>query len=100
MNLTEESFQKEIDSNDVIIIDFWADWCNPCKKVSPILDEISSEYNVMLGKINIDDFPKVAEKYDVFSIPTMIVFEKGVPVKTVIGAQPKHKLVQEFEGWL
>lgn len=100
MILTEESFQQDLDNNNVIIVDFWAEWCTPCKKVSPILDEISSEYNSIIGKINIDDYPKIAEKYNVSSIPTMIVFEKGVPVKTVIGAQPKHKLVQEFEGWL
>lgn len=100
MILTEESFQQELDSNNVIIVDFWAEWCSPCKKISPILDEISSEYNAIIGKINIDDYPKIAEKYNVTSIPTMMVFEKGVPVKTIIGAQPKHKLVKEFEGWL
>lgn len=100
MNLNSETFSKALQDNKVIIIDFWADWCGPCKKVAPILDEIVSEYNVPIAKVNVDEEISLSQKYDISTIPTLLVFEKGVPVKRVIGAQPKHKLVKEFEGWL
>lgn len=100
MNLNSETFSKALQDNKVIIIDFWADWCGPCKKVAPILDEIQAEYNIPIGKVHVDEEISLASKYDISTIPTLMVFENGIPVKTVIGAQPKHKLVKEFEGWL
>ena len=100
MNLNSETFSKALQDNKTIIIDFWADWCGPCKKVAPILDEIQAEYNIPVGKVHVDEEISLANKYDISTIPTLMVFENGIPVKTVIGAQPKHKLVKEFEGWL
>jgi thioredoxin 1 len=100
MNLNSETFSKALQDNKIIIIDFWADWCGPCKKVAPILDEIQAEYNIPVGKVHVDEEISLANKYDISTIPTLMVFENGIPVKTVIGAQPKHKLVKEFEGWL
>lgn len=100
MNLTDESFDKALDDNKIIIVDFWAEWCGPCRMVSPILDEIQKEYQVPIAKLNIDDYPQFADKYQIRSIPAMVVFENAVPVKTVIGARPKHVLVKEFEGWI
>lgn len=100
MNLTEENFESALSENNIVLVDFWADWCNPCKILSPILDEISQEYNLVIVKVDADAFPNLSNKYDVRSIPTMIVFEKSVPVKTIIGARPKHVLVKELEGWL
>lgn len=100
MNLTEENFESALAENNIVLVDFWADWCNPCKILSPILDEISQEYNLVIGKVDADAFPNLSNKYDVRSIPTMIVFENSVPVKTIIGARPKHVLVKELEGWL
>jgi thioredoxin 1 len=100
MKLDKDNFDEVLAKNTITIIDFWAEWCGPCRKVSPILDEISSEYNVVIGKLNVDEFPEIASKYNVSSIPNMIVFENGIPVKSIIGAQPKHKLIKEFESWL
>lgn len=100
MNLTSETFSKALEDNSVLIVDFWADWCGPCLKVLPILDEISSEYNIKIAKVHVDENPEIPSKYEVSSIPTIMVFEKGIPVKKIIGAKPKHKLVKELEGWL
>jgi thioredoxin 1 len=100
MILTEESFSQQVTSKNIMIVDFWAEWCGPCRRLSPILDEISSEYNIEIGKVNIDDYPELASKYNISSIPAIIVFEKGVPVKNIVGAQPKHKMIKELEGWL
>lgn len=100
MDLTKETFDKALNDNNVIIVDFWAEWCGPCRMVAPVLEEIQDEYKVTVGKLNIDDHPELADKYQIRSIPAMIVFEKGIPVKTVIGARPKHVLVKEFEGWI
>lgn len=100
MNLTSETFSKALEDNNVLIVDFWADWCGPCLKVAPILDEISSEYNVTIAKVHVDENPETSSKYKVSSIPTIMVFEKGIPVKKIVGAQPKHRLVKELEGWL
>ena len=100
MKLTSETFSKALDENNILIVDFWAEWCGPCRMVAPVLDEIQKEYQVPIAKLNIDEHPELADKYQIRSIPAMIVFEKGVPVKTVIGARPKHILVKEFEGWI
>jgi thioredoxin 1 len=100
MNLTTETFTKALESNNILIVDFWADWCGPCLKVAPILDEISSEYNATIVKVHVDENPELSFKYEVSSIPTIMVFEKGIPVKKLVGAYPKHKLVKELEGWL
>lgn len=64
------------------------------------MDEISSEYNIKIAKVHVDENPEIPPKYEVSSIPTIMVFEKGIPVKKIIGAKPKHKLVKELEGWL
>lgn len=100
MNLTSETFSKALGSNNILIVDFWADWCGPCKKVAPILEEISNEYNVTIAKVHVDEEPLLTQQYEVSSIPTLVVFENGIPVKKIIGAQPKHKLIKEFEGWI
>lgn len=100
MNLTAETFNKALKDNSILIIDFWADWCGPCLKVAPILDEISSEYNILIGKVHVDENPEIVSKYDISSIPAIIVFENEIPVKKIVGAQPKHKMIKELEGWL
>ncbi len=100
MILTDEVFDQEVLDKNIVVVDFWAPWCGPCEKLSPILDEISLEYNVAIKKLNIDDYPEVASKYNISSIPSVIVFENGIPVKNIIGAHPKHKMVKELEGWL
>ena len=100
MILTDDSFEEVIKSNGLVLVDFWAEWCGPCKKVSPILDEISEEYGLLVGKLNIDENPVKTQEYSVISIPTMVLFEDGFVVKTIIGAKPKHKMLEELAQWL
>jgi thioredoxin 1 len=99
MIVTDESFDESIKSNGLILIDFWAEWCGPCKRVSPILDEISKEHGILVGKLNIDENPLKPVEYSVTSIPTMVLFEDGVVIKTIIGAKPKHKMLEELSPW-
>ena len=99
MIVTDESFNGVIKSNGLVLIDFWAEWCGPCKRVSPILDEISKEHGILVGKLNIDENPLKPVEFSVSSIPTMVLFEDGVVVKTIIGAKPKHKMLEELSEW-
>jgi thioredoxin 1 len=100
MNITDSNFIETINSHKIVLVDFWAEWCGPCKKISPILDEISSENNLWVAKLNVDDNPIKAAEFSVSSIPTMILFENGKPVKTIIGAKPKHVIVEELSKWI
>ena len=100
MIVTDESFDQAIKENKTILIDFWAEWCGPCIKVAPILEEISSENNLPVGKLNIDENPEKPREYSVQSIPTMVLFVDGSPVHTVVGAKPKHMLLKELTEWL
>jgi thioredoxin 1 len=98
--VTDESFDRVLDAHNLILIDFWAPWCGPCKKISPILDEISNERGLWVGKLNIDENPVKSDEYSVISIPTMILFKSGDPVKTIIGAKPKHVILEELSEWI
>jgi len=99
MILTDDNFEEVVKSNGLVLVDFWAEWCGPCKKVSPILDEISEEHGILVGKLNIDENPVKPVEYSVSSIPTMVLFEDGVVIKTIIGAKPKHKMLEELSPW-
>ena len=100
MIITDDVFDDTVNNNSLILIDFWADWCGPCKKLSPILDEISNETNLLVGKLNVDENLKKPLEFSVSSIPTMVLFKDGLPVKTIIGAMPKHKLLEELSEWI
>jgi thioredoxin 1 len=100
MIITDENFDQAIKENKAILIDFWAEWCGPCRKVSPILEEISSENNLLVGKLNIDENTEKPREYSVQSIPTMVLFVNGNPVHTVVGAKPKHMLLKELSEWI
>ena len=100
MIVTDTKFDSVISSHKTILIDFWADWCGPCKQVSPILDEISNERGLWVGKINIDENPVKTAEFSVHSIPTMVLFVDGKPVKTITGAKPKHILLKELSEWI
>ena len=99
LSVTESTFQDEVLASETpVIVDFWAEWCGPCHAVAPVLDRIVEERSdVKLVKVNIDEEQSLAARYGVASIPTMILFKAGQPVKTVIGAYPKKKLEQELE---
>jgi thioredoxin 1 len=98
--VTDESFDNVLESHNLVLIDFWAPWCGPCKKVSPILDEISNERGLWVGKLNVDENPIKSAEYSVTSIPYMVLFKSGKPVKTIIGAKPKHLILEELSQWI
>lgn len=100
MIATDENFDTLIQSHKLILIDFWAEWCRPCKMFSPIIEEISKETGIWLGKINVDENHNKASEYNITSIPTTILFKDGKPVKTIIGAKPKHSMMEEIQEWL
>ena len=100
MIVTDQSFNSTLEAHDLVLIDFWAPWCGPCKKVSPILDEISEERGLWVGKLNVDENPVKSAEYSVTSIPYMVLFISGIPVKTITGAKPKHVMIEELKEWL
>ena len=100
MILTDESFNTLVTTNDLILVDFWAEWCGPCKVLTPILEEISNETGLLVGKLNVDENPKKTSEYSVQSIPTMVLFKDGQPVHRMIGAMPKHRLLKELSEWI
>ena len=98
-SIKENEFESEvINSDKPVVIDFWAEWCGPCKEIAPILDEIADEMKdkIKVVKINIDENPNIPNKYGIQSIPTMIIFKKGQPISTKIGAAIKS----EVKTWI
>src|SRR6476661_1370438 len=97
--VTDANFQAEVlESDKPTLVDFWAPWCGPCRVVGPVLEEIAGERDdLKIVKLNTDENPQTAGAFQVLSIPTLILFKNGQPVKKVVGAYPKRKLVQELE---
>lgn len=100
MIVTDQNFDTVINSHKVVLIDFFADWCGPCKMMNPILEEISEENGLWIGKLNVDKNLEKTEEYSVQTIPTMVLFVDGKPVNRISGAIPKHKLLKELEEWI
>jgi thioredoxin 1 len=101
--VTQESFQADVlDSEKTVLVDFWAEWCGPCKAVGPILDEIANEYGDKLEivKLNVDEHSQVAIDYGITSIPALKVFQKGQVVQTIIGAKPKADLEADLAAFI
>lgn len=97
--VTDTNFQAEVlESEQPVLVDFWAPWCGPCRVVAPVLEEIASErQDLRIVKLNIDENQQTAASFQVLSIPTMILFKGGQPAKTIIGAYPKKKIEAELE---
>ena len=101
--LSDTTFDEEIGAADEpVLVDFWAEWCGPCKWVAPILDEIAEEHQgkIRIAKLNVDDNPEIARRFSVMSIPTLIVFRDGEEAARIIGAKGKGQLVQELNAFL
>ena len=100
---TDATFDEHVKSSDVpVLVDFWAEWCGPCKMISPVLEEIAQEHEgkIRIGKLNIDDNLDVTRRFDVMSIPTLILFKDGEPQVRLIGAKPKGQLLEEISAYL
>jgi thioredoxin 1 len=101
--LSDTTFDEEVQSSDLaVVVDFWAEWCGPCKMIAPILEEIAEEHEgkLRIAKLNVDDSPDVARRFDVMSIPTLIIFKDGEPAKRLVGAKGKGQLLQELSEFL
>jgi thioredoxin 1 len=101
--LTDATFDEEVKSaTETIVVDFWAEWCGPCKLIAPVLDEIAAEQagKVTIAKLNVDENPGIARRFDVMSIPTLIIFKDGEPQKRLVGAKGKGQLLEELAEFL
>ncbi len=95
-NITGSTFEEKVLKSDIpVLVDFWAEWCAPCKIVAPVLEEISTEYedSLRVAKVNVDESPELAEKYQIASIPTLLLIKDGEVLKKQIGAVPKNTIV-------
>jgi len=99
VKLTTDTFDEFIQQTPIVIVDFWAEWCGPCKMVGPILDDLATEYKgkVWVGKVNVDEQGALARKYGATSIPTFWAFKEGQPVGRFVGAQPKPAFEDVFK---
>lgn len=100
---TDQSFKQEVlESKTPVLVDFWAEWCAPCRIVDPIVEELATEYSgkLKVGKLDVDANGQTAQNYGVMSIPSLIFFKNGQPVKTMIGAQSKDNYKREIDSVL
>ena len=103
ITVTDASFETDVlGSSKPVIVDYWAEWCGPCRMVAPILEEIAAEHadKVVVAKLNVDENPRSAAAAGVVSIPTMAVYQNGQVVKTIIGAKPKPALMSDLKDFL
>ena len=103
VTVTDATFADDVLGSDKpVLVDFWAEWCGPCKMVAPVLEEIAGQHGdkLTIAKLNIDENPQIAQQYQVMSIPTMSVFQGGKVVKTIVGAKPKSALLKDLADYI
>lgn len=100
IHVTDDSFEQEVIQSDLpTVVDFWAEWCVPCKRIAPILEEMAAEYNGQLrvAKLDVDENPVTAGQFGVMSIPTLLVFKDGKPAERIVGYMPKERLIDKIK---
>ena len=103
LHVTDNSFEQDVLKADLpVLVDYWAEWCGPCKMVAPILDEIASAHSgkLKVAKLNVDDNPRTAQRFQVMSIPTLLLFKNGETQARIVGARSKSQIMSEFEPHL
>ena len=103
VNLTDATFDESVAGSDApVLVDFWAEWCGPCKMIAPVLEDIAKEHagRIQIAKLNVDDNPNIARRYDVMSIPTLLVFADGQVKKRLVGAKGKAQLLEELSEFI
>jgi thioredoxin 1 len=103
VEFTSSNFQNEVLASDKpVLVDFWAEWCGPCKMIGPVVEEIHNEYlgKAVIGKLNVDENPDISMNYSVRSIPTLLIFKGGKVVDKIVGAVPKSQIIKQLESHL
>ena len=103
VHVTDSTFEKEVlEAENPVLVDFWAEWCGPCKMIAPVLEELATEMDgkLTIGKLDVDENQNTAMAYGIFSIPTLLLFKNGEPVERIVGFQPKAQLVNKLQAHL